>query len=134
MTTSSGSQPDDLIPPDDPRFEGAEFISEIAGIEHKILTATWLRGACWRWAAWKERPAVFTDAKTGEQTPTVWDHDHCELCHLGFSERYEHGLREGWTMPGPAGLPDSEWKPNYHWLCPDCFEQYRERLGWTSKG
>jgi hypothetical protein len=134
MTTSSGSPPDDLIPPDDPRFEGARFISNNAMIEHKIQTWPSLRGACWRRAVWRERSAVFTDRKTGEQTPTVWDHDHCEICHQGFSERYADDLREGWAMPGPAGLPTAEWQPDYHWLCPRCYEQYRERLGWTSEG
>jgi hypothetical protein len=102
-------------------------------IEYKGQQATWLHGVRWRWATWKERPAVFTDAKTGEQTPTVWDHDHCEICHQGFSERYDDDLREGWTMPGPAGLPEAEWQPDYHWLCPRCFEQYRERLRWSVK-
>jgi hypothetical protein len=29
---------DDLIPPDDPRFEGAQFISERPMIEYKIVT------------------------------------------------------------------------------------------------
>jgi hypothetical protein len=37
-------------------------------------------------------------------------------------------------MPGPAGLPKTEWQPDYHWLCPEGFAQYRERLGWTSEG
>ena len=133
MTTSSGSPPDDLIPPDDPRFEGVQFISEGAMIEYKIQQATWLQGVRWHWATWKERPAVFIDAKTGAETPTVWGHDHCEICHQGFSERYDDDLREGWAMPGPAGLAEAEWKPNYHWLCPNCFEQYRERLRWTSE-
>jgi hypothetical protein len=36
--------PDDRIPLDDPRFEGAEFINEWARIEDRILTAAWVRG------------------------------------------------------------------------------------------
>jgi hypothetical protein len=124
---------EELIPPDDPRFEGAEYISAWALIEDTLRSATWLNDKTWRWETWAERPAVWIDSKTGEESPTVWDHDHCEVCHQGFSERYDDDLREGWTIPGPAGLPESRRKPNYHWLCPDCFDQYADRMGWTGQ-
>lgn len=51
-----------------------------------------------------------------------WDHDHCEFCFAKFAE------------PGP--LPDALHEgyatlDAYRWICPTCFEDFRERFGWT---
>ena len=123
---------EEVIPPDDPRFEGAEFLNDDARRWHVVENSGYLRGARWRWAPWGEREAVEYDPQTGEERAAVWDHDHCHFCYdSAFSERYEDDLREGWTTSGPAGLPGSEQQPDYHWVCPDCFELYREQFGWT---
>lgn len=100
---------------------------------HKVEDSEYLRGATWRWARWRERPAVSYDPKAGDEAEDVWDHDHCHFCYdKAFSERYDGDLREGWTTPGPAGRPLAEQQPDYHWVCPECFDRLRERFGWTT--
>jgi len=93
--------------PDDPDFEGAEFISREAMIEYKVTTFSWLGGITWSWSRWSSE---------------VDDHDHCVICHeAAFSTAYEGDLREGWqsvSFESPL------------WLCPTCFERFRDRLGW----
>ena len=50
-----------------------------------------------------------------------WDHDHCEACWDKFMEDGPNGtLSEGYvTAEGD------------HWICPTCFEELRESLGWS---
>ena len=51
------------------------------------------------------------------------DHDHCEFCWDKFSE-YDGSLHEGYTT-----------EDNYHWICPACFEDFKEHFQWAvSKG
>ena len=55
-----------------------------------------------------------------------WDHDRCEFCWREFSDSdYECGgqrsLAEGYVAADE----------NYHWICPKCFEDFRERFRWT---
>jgi hypothetical protein len=40
--------------------------------------------------------SVASDAVVGG---LLRDHDHCEICHQGFSERYDGDLLEGWACP-----------------------------------
>ncbi len=121
-----------MIPPDDPRFEGAQFISAEAQTKYIVDRSDSLVGAHWRWETWRDRRAVRvgntvtpldpnqTDVDASSGTPTVWDHDHCEFCHeAAFSERYPDDLRAGWTTSGPI------------WLCNDCFTEHRDRFRWT---
>jgi hypothetical protein len=123
---------DELISPDDPRFEGAQFLSDDARLQHVVKNSPHLRGTKWHWAVWKERETVEYDPRTNEETPAVWDHDHCHFCcETAFSERHDDDLREGWTTMGPAGAPIQEQQPEYHWVCPDCFERYRDSFAWT---
>lgn len=50
-----------------------------------------------------------------------WDHDHCEFCGSKFTaEDRVEGLREGYSTPD-----------RYRWICPTCFEDFRERFGWS---
>lgn len=52
-----------------------------------------------------------------------WDHDHCEFCSAKFAgSGNEEVLREGFCTPG-----------GYWWVCPGCFEDFRDRFGWTVK-
>lgn len=53
-----------------------------------------------------------------------WDHDHCAFC---------------WTEIGPEVTDhcplDSGWvteDDEYHWVCRDCFEDFRERFNWST--
>jgi hypothetical protein len=123
---------DEFIPPDDPRFEGAQFLDDDARLWHVVRDSDHLRGVRWRWSVWREREAVEQDPATGHERAAVWDHDHCHFCYdTAFSERYDGDLREGWTASGPAGLPAADQQPEYHWVCPQCFERFREPFGWT---
>jgi hypothetical protein len=63
-----------------------------------------------------------------------WDHDHCEFCWAKFGEphRREERLQEGYTTAGPLSKPPTERGPDYHWVCVRCFEDFRERFGWSS--
>jgi hypothetical protein len=123
---------DELIPPDDPLFEGAEFLSVEARLQHVVNASEHLRGVRWRWAAWREREVVEHDSRTGEESTAIWDHDHCHFCYdTAFSERYEGDLREGWTNERTGRAPPCEQEEAYHWVCPACFERHRESFGWT---
>lgn len=112
-----------------------------------VKASEWLRGAEFRWARWREKPAIQYDAATGVESPAVWDHDHCPFCHENaFSERYDD-FREGWLHWGPLGEPippkdqtgkypvyrlDQNGEPLYDtWVCPDCFERLREHFDWV---
>ena len=75
-----------------------------------------------------------TDA-VEEVTPREWDHDHCDFCYAtfmdtsGFDERWrEHHsdvLTAGYTPAPPNDTFGSVW------VCPTCFDDFRERFGWT---
>jgi hypothetical protein len=53
-------------------------------------------------------------------TDPQWDHDHCEFCtrKLALAE-IPDSLQEGY------GTPNLQ-----HWVCPECFEDFREEFGW----
>ncbi len=48
-----------------------------------------------------------------------WTHDHCEFCWERFS------LREGDLHAGYCT------RDRYRWVCPACYEDFRERFGFT---
>lgn len=49
-----------------------------------------------------------------------WDHDHCEFCGAKFAEEdLPDVLHEGYTTAD-----------RYRWVCPQCFNDFRGRLGW----
>jgi len=55
------------------------------------------------------------------QTRDNWDHDHCEFCWAKFAgDNIPDALREGWTTPD-----------EYHWICDNCFNDFRARFSWT---
>jgi hypothetical protein len=47
-----------------------------------------------------------------------WDHDHCEFCGKTFSARLGD-LSEGYCT-----------LDEYHWICQDCFSDFKEEFGW----
>ena len=50
-----------------------------------------------------------------------WDHDHCEFCGAKFSvESLPDTLQEGYATAD-----------DYRWICPTCFEDFKEMFGWT---
>ena len=59
--------------------------------------------------------------RTWTQTRDHWDHDHCEFCWAKFAgDNIPDALREGWTTAD-----------EYRWICDTCFNDFRERFGWT---
>jgi len=57
--------------------------------------------------------------KTYVRYSEEWDHDHCEACTKTFSETIPGALREGYAT-----------SDNYRWICPDCFNDLKEQMGW----
>lgn len=48
-----------------------------------------------------------------------WDHDHCEFCGKKFSMSGS-GLTEGYkTMD------------SYHWICKECFDDFKKDFSWS---
>jgi hypothetical protein len=70
----------------------------------------WLSGRAVRQAEWSsDRPD--------------WDHDHCAFCNAEIAEvKTDH-------VEYTAGYVRAD--DNYTWICPPCFEDFRERLAWT---
>jgi hypothetical protein len=73
--------------------------------QQRYLTNRTLRWATW----WEYRPG--------------WDHDHCEFCWAKFGLIDEDGFDH---VDGYVTDDD-----DYHWICPACFADFRERFGWT---
>ncbi len=68
----------------------------------------YLSGAILHWATWhRPRPG--------------WDHDHCEFCGAKFMEEPRPDTLQ-------AGYATAD---RYRWICPTCFEDFRERFGWV---
>jgi len=56
-----------------------------------------------------------------------WDHDHCQVCWKTLAEfEGENVIHEGY-----ASLATEKWPADYHWVCPECFEQYGNRMNWN---
>lgn len=49
-----------------------------------------------------------------------WDHDHCEYCMACFSSAPED-IHEGYAS-----------EDNYHWICPTCYNDFKELLDWKT--
>lgn len=63
---------------------------------------------------------AFRFAKYRKPSAT-WDHDHCEFCGTKFMEEdYSEVLHEGYTT-----------EDEYRWVCPQCFEDFKERFQWS---
>ena len=54
-----------------------------------------------------------------------WEHDHCAFCWKKFSDPDDEGYTT--TEQDPTGA-------NYHWVCTSCFEDFKQRFGWTVAG
>lgn len=70
----------------------------------------YLLGAQLRWMVWRPyRPG--------------WDHDQCAFCQSEISDRPvdEH------TLYNAAWVTASD---EYTWICPSCFDDFRERFRW----
>ncbi len=55
-----------------------------------------------------------------------WDHDHCQFCAAEVSDRPvdEHTeYNAAWATEGYG-----------HWICPTCFDDFRDRFGLVVEG
>ena len=52
-----------------------------------------------------------------------WDHDHCDFCSTEISDdRTGHAeYDEAWVTSDDS----------YKWVCPNCFDDFRERFKWV---
>jgi hypothetical protein len=56
----------------------------------------------------------------------TWDHDHCIGCWAKFAELdAPDALHEGY-----ATCEDWKHGADYDWVCPSCFADLREAMGW----
>jgi hypothetical protein len=96
----------------------------------------WCRGLVFRWGRWEPTPSI-TYNPDGTTSPSVWDHDHCEFCWQEFCDTDHdcgdgsHPLLEGYAARGPAGSHPEAQRDDYHWVCPTCFDDFKEYFGWT---
>ena len=69
-----------------------------------------LAGRTFRFARWSE-------------TRPGWDHDHCDFCWAEISDDTtgHAAFHEAWVTADDGGI----------WVCPTCFDDFRERFGWT---
>jgi hypothetical protein len=59
-----------------------------------------------------------------------WDHDHCAACFAKFAEFDGPDVQH----VGYATGDDYAKGAGYEWVCPACFSDLKDRLGWTSDG
>lgn len=53
-----------------------------------------------------------------------WDHDHCEFCWIKFGKTGMSGaIQQGYVTDDLK-----------HWICPQCFQDFRERFEWVDVG
>jgi len=66
---------------------------------------------------------VVLSRKTYSQSSERWDHDHCAFCWAKVMDRDDPEVRrEGYAT-----------QDEYHWICPTCFEDFRDVFRWTLK-
>jgi hypothetical protein len=56
-----------------------------------------------------------------------WEHDHCAACWRTIAEIEGEDI----AHEGYASIATEKWKADYHWICPECFEQHREHMRWA---
>src|SRR4051794_21017312 len=70
-----------------------------------------------------------------EIKPTEWDHDHCDFCWAKFMDtsRFDEEWRKARPDVLDAGYTPAPPNPGFGnaWICPQCFEDFRERFAWT---
>lgn len=60
-----------------------------------------------------------------------WDHDHCQFCWAKFMDTdLPDVLRSGYTNT-EQNVNGTIWREGARWICSQCFEDFRERFGWT---
>ncbi len=68
----------------------------------------YLKGVRLKWGTWrKPKPS--------------WDHDHCVFCWIRFCGHKDdaEAIQQGYTT-----------LDEYHWICKECFEDFKIRFAW----
>jgi len=73
----------------------------------------------WRLDLAKHTKGATLTLKKYVHTGEKWERVHCEVCSEEFSETAPEALREGYTTPD-----------NDYWICPDCFNELKDQMGW----
>ena len=73
----------------------------------------------WRLDLAKHTKGATLTLKKYVHTGEKWERVHCEICSEEFSETAPEALREGYTT-----------SDNDCWICPDCFNDLKEQMGW----
>jgi len=61
--------------------------------------------------------------KKWTQTRSNWDHDHCEFCREKIYDTEKKKVtNDGWTN-----------RDDYHWICDDCFKDFKQEFKWKIK-
>jgi hypothetical protein len=67
-----------------------------------------------------------------------WEHEHCEFCWAKFldasySPAIAQLLEEDPSLlsEGYTEAPGGQQPPGEHWICHQCFEDFRDEFGWT---
>ncbi|HEX5174686.1 MAG TPA: hypothetical protein VFV91_11150 [Gaiellaceae bacterium] len=61
-----------------------------------------------------------------------WEHDHCTFCIREFVEQGAPSDDPEAQTAGYAAIgrgPQGE--DDYHWVCDECFSDFRKRFGWS---
>lgn len=56
-----------------------------------------------------------------------WDHDHCSFCWAKISDRPFDEHDEHVQLSAAWVTTDD----NYSWICPTCFDDFRQRFEWS---
>jgi hypothetical protein len=75
----------------------------------------YLRGRILHWAVWSS-------------DRDVWDHDHCDFCMAKIWDRCD--ANDDHVQYKAAWVTDDK----NHWICPVCFDDFRQRFGWIVEG
>jgi hypothetical protein len=58
----------------------------------------------------------------------TWDHDHCAACFAKFAEFEGPDI----LHVGYATTSEFSRGADYAWVCPTCFEDLKEEMGWVA--
>jgi len=85
-----------------------------------------LRSMDWRLENVKGFEGLRFKRKAYSRWSDSWDHDHCIGCWARFAEiDGPNILREGY-----ATCEDWKHGADYDWICPTCFADLRDVMGW----
>jgi hypothetical protein len=69
------------------------------------------------------RPPHFAADWEKVDPPHGWDHEHCEFCWATFVAKD--------ASSDPSHLTEGYVAEGKHWVCAQCFADFRDELGWS---